>query len=62
MNALVVYTSTHLPCAEGLENAQQFVIPDNADLSLIMQEMNDKARRFQDWDAVIDSVEANCHA
>ena len=61
LNALVVYSSTHLPCAEGLGNAQPQVIHNNAELSQVMQEMNEAARNFAEWDAVVDSITANSH-
>lgn len=60
LNALVVYSSTHLPCAEGLGNAEAGIHPNNnAELRTLMNRMNAQARNFQDWDSVIADIEAN---
>ena len=60
LNALVVYSSTHLPCAEGLGNAESGIHSNNnAELRTIMNDMNSQARNYQDWDAVITDVEVN---
>lgn len=62
LNALVVYSSTHLPCAEGLGNAEAGIHPNNnAELRTLMDRMNTQARNFQDWDAVIIDVEVNSY-
>ena len=60
LNALVVYSSTHLPCAEGLVNAEAGIHPNNnAELRTLMNRMNTQAKNFQDWDAVITDVKVN---
>lgn len=60
LNALVVYSSNHLPCADGLNNAEGLHIHNNAELMDAMSRMNAQAMEFQDWEAVIADIVANC--
>jgi len=59
LNALVVYSSSHLPSVDGLQTAEPDLNINNANLNGIMHEMNNAAQNFQDWDAVLRSIEEN---
>jgi len=61
LNALVVYSSSHLPARDGLLNAEGGIIENNEQLRNTMNEMNRRAQEYDGWPTVITSIIDNIH-